>query len=298
MENKIHPTEYSYFEIRRIILSILAKYPFVSLVNLGKSAAGRDIPLLFLGQTNDFTLFVAGDDSTQRINTLILLKFIKELCEKTLSGEELCSINIRKALFGRGLAIIPLLNPDGHEIAHLGERGCGRLATGIGRLCKGDYSKWSANLRGVELKRNFFPDFDKRKAKEKQQNIFGPSFKGFGGYRPESEPETAALAEFCRTKEVRQFVNLSSGGNTIIYGAKPNLPPKSEKMVQVMSAVSSFTVTPPIAREEVELCDWFAYEFQKPAITLKIGEGSSPPCSELSYWYARVKEMLTLSCLF
>lgn len=298
MESKIYGIEHSYFEIKRLISNIVTKYPFIGTTNIGKSVAGREIPLLTLGAAGDFTLFVTGDDPACRITTLILLRFISELSEKISVGEQMCGINIRKAMFGRGIAILPLLNPDGFEIASRGEKGCGYLAPKISKICGGDFSKWRANLRGVELSRNFFPEFEQRRCMERQKNICGPRFEGFSGYRPESEPESLALADFCRNKNIRQIIHLTAHGGTVMYSGQSFVPPRSVKMAEVMAAVSSFTITPPLVKKEFTLGDWFTYEFKKPAITVKIGAGSVPPCSELTYWYARTRELLTLSCLF
>ena len=298
MESKIYGIEHSYFEIKRLISNMVTKYPFIGTSNIGKSVAGRDIPILNLGTTGDTTLFIAGDDPSCRITTLMLLRFISELSEKILVGEQMCGINIRKAMFGRGISVLPLLNPDGFEIASRGERGCGHLASKISKICGGDFSKWRANLRGVEISKNFFPEFEERRCFEKEKNICGPRFEGFSGYRPESEPESLALADFCRNKNIRQIIHLSSCGQTVMYSGQNSVPPRSVKMAEIMAAVSSFTITPPLAKKEFTLGDWFTYEFKKPAITVKIGAGSAPPVSELTYWYARIRELLTLSCLF
>lgn len=298
MESKIHGIEYSYFEIKRLMAGIVHKYPFVGISNIGKSSAGREIPVLSLGSTGDFTLFMAGDDPSCRITTLMLLQFIAELSEKISAGQQMCGINIRKAMFGRGIAVLPLLNPDGYEIALRGESGCGHMAQKISRLCGGDFSKWRSNLRGVELSRNFFTGFEERRFEERKLHISGPHFAGFSGYRPESEPETVALADFCRNKNVRQLINLSWGGKTVMYSGNPIVPPRSVKMAEVMAAVSSFSVSPPIANVGNGFGNWFTHEFSRPAITVKIGTGSAPSCTELTYWYARLRELLTLSCLF
>ena len=298
MESKIHGIDYSYLEIKRLISAICTKYPFVSVSNIGKSASGRDIPVLSLGATGDFTLFLGGDDPSCRITTLIMLKFIAELSEKISAGEQMCGINIRKAMFGRGIAVLPLLNPDGYEIALRGENGCGAMAHKIARLCGGDFSKWRANLRGVELSRNLFTGFEQRRCDERLKNISGPRFEGFSGYRPESEPETVAFADFCRNKNVRQLISLSAFGQTVMYSGNPVAPPRSAKMAEVMAAVTSFTVTPPISDMQFCLGDWFTYELYRPAISVKIGSESAPPVNELTYWYARMRELLTLSCLF
>ncbi len=298
MESKIHSVEHSYFEFRRIVSGLIARYPFMSISNAGKSVAGRDIPILTIGSGNDYTLFVSGDNPNCRITPLILLSFAEELCHKILSGKEMCGINIRKAMFGRGIIILPLLNPDGFEIIQRGDLGCGYLAGKLSKLCGGDYKKWRSNLRGVEIVRNFSYGYDARRQEEKENRIFGPKAEGFSGYRPESEPETVALTELCRSKNIRQMINLSAYGQTVSYSGVSTVPPRSVKMAEVMAAVSSFTVTPPIAKNIFELNDWFTYEFQRPGLGVRIGAASVPPVSELNYWYARVRELLTISCLF
>ena len=297
MESKIHGIDYSYFEIKRLIALITRKYPFVGVESIGKSVAGRDIQVLSLGSTSDFTLFVTGDDPAFRIATLILLQFIAELSEKILVGDEMCGINIRRAMFGRGVMILPLLNPDGYEIALRGQNGCGNMADKISKLCYGDFSKWRANLRGVEISRNFFLGFKQRRLEEQKLHIAGPSFAGFSGYRPESEAETVALANFCRNKRARQLINLAVGDKTVMYSGFAE-PERSVKMAEIMAAVTSFSITPPITNKNLNFSDWFAYEFEKPAITVKIGGKLVPDCSELTYWYARLRELLTLSSLF
>lgn len=298
MESKIHGIEHSYFEVKRLISHIAAKYPFVGVSSIGKSVAGREIPLLSLGERSDFTLYVTGDDPSCRITTLILLKFISELCEKISSGEQMCGIKLRKAMFGRGIAILPLLNPDGYEISLRRENGCGQMAPKISKLCGGDFSKWRANLRGVEISHNFFPGFEQRRKEEVLKQVSGPRFEGFSGYKPESEPETVALADFCRSKKIRQLINLSAPGQTVTYGSKNTVPPRSTKMAEIMAAVTSFTITPPISNVDFCLGDWFTYEFCEPALAVKMGIESAPPVSELTYWYARLRELLTLSFLF
>lgn len=298
MESKIHATEHSYFELKRVISGLISRYPFISLTNIGKSAAGREIPVLSIGSATEYTLFVGGDDPLCRIVPLILLSFVEELSEKILNGKEMCGINIRKAMFGRGIAVLPLLNPDGYEIALRGEAGCGYLAPKLSKLCGGDFTKWRANMRGVEIVRNFPFGFNDRRDCEKEEGICSPRYEGFSGYRAESEPETLALTELCRTKNIRQLIAFSSFGQTVSYSGIPAVPKRSLKMAEVMAAVSSFSVTPPIAKTDIELSDWFTYEFLKPGLTVKIGAGSVPPCRELNYWYNRLRELLTLSCLF
>lgn len=298
MESKIHSVEHSYFEIKKVISGLVARYPFLKVESIGKSVAGRDIPALMIGSGVEYTLFVSGDDPTNRITSLILLCFAEELCDKILNGKDLCGINIRKAMFGRGVIFIPLINPDGLEINMRGECGGGYLGAKLSRICGGDFSKWRSNLRGVEIARNLPFEFEKRREEEKSLHICGPGFEGFSGYKSQSEPETVALTELCRNNNIRQLINLSAFGQTIAYSGAPFVPTHSVKMAEVMAAVSSFKIEPPIAKNKIEINDWFTYEFAKPGLSVRLGNGSAPSVNELHYWYCRIKEMLTLSCLF
>lgn len=298
MESKIHSVEHSFFEIKKVISGLVARYPFLKVENVGKSVAGRDIPALMIGSGVEYTLFVSGDDPTNRITSLILLCFAEELCDKILNGKELCGINIRKAMFGRGVIFMPLINPDGLEINRRGECGGGYLGAKLSRICEGDFSKWRSNLRGVEIARNLPFEFEKRREQEKALHICGPSYKGFSGYKALSEPETLALAEVCHNNNIRQLVNLTDFGQTIAYSGKPFVPTHSVKMAEVMAAVSSFKIEPPITKNNIEINDWFTYEFSRPGLSVRLGKGGAPSVNELHYWYGRVREMLTLSCLF
>ena len=298
MESKIHSIEHSFFEIKKVISGLVARYPFLRVENVGKSVAGREIPALMVGSGAEYTLFVSGDDPACRITSLILLCFAEELCDKILNGKELCGINIRKAMFGRGVIFMPLLNPDGYEINSRGESGGGYLGAKLSRMCGGDFSKWRANLRGVEIAKNLPFEFEKRKQEERALHICGPNFKGFSGYKAESEPETLALTEVCRSYKIRQLISLSAFGQTISYSGVPFVPAHSVKMTEVMAAVSSFKIEPPKAKNKIEINDWFTYELNRPGLSVKIGNNEIPSVSELHYWYCRIRELLTLACLF
>lgn len=295
MESKIHPSEHTYFEMKQIIAALARKYPFINLSSIGRSVAGREIPCLAVGAATEYTLFITGDNPLCRITSLILLMFAEELCDKILNGKEMCGIDMRKAMFGRGIMIIPLLNPDGTELVLKGEQGCGYMTGKLEKLCNKDYKNWQANIRGIELIRNLHPNFEALKAEEKKNKIYGPAPKGFGGYKPDSEPESAAFNTFCRKKLIKKLIWLTSYGETVSYSANSVSPQKSAEIAEAMAAVSNFSIQPPIAKSNIELNDRFTYDFSRPGISVKIGKDAIPQVNELYFWYNRIKEMLILS---
>ncbi len=298
MDSKIYGLEHSFFELKRVMSGLVAKYPFITLSSVGRSVAGRDIISLSVGSGEEYTLFVTGADPTFRITTLILLKFIEEVAYSTFFGKEMCNINIRKAMFGRGIIIIPLLNPDGTEIALRGEMGCGYMAGKISKMCKGDFENWSANLRGVDILKNLSPEFKKLKDREIAEKKHFPTAKGFCGYKPDSEPEGVALLELCKSKPITNLIYLGGFGGSISYSGYPKVPESAPKMAEIMSAVSGYKIIPPISENTSSFAHRFTAQFQKPGITLSVGENYPPPVRELNYHYGRVKEMLTLSAIY
>lgn len=298
MESKIHSVEHSYFEIRQLCLDLTARYPFLSKRCIGRSVAGRDITALTLGGGNDTVLFVGGDDPAYRVSTLILLKFIEELCHDIRHGKDLCGLNIRKALFGRKLIFVPQLNPDGAEIAYRGKLGCSYMLGNIEQLCGGRFDIWRSNLRGVEIAKNFPYKFDQRQSEQKKKGHLSPSPFGFAGHKALCEPESAAFCKLCKEEEIRHLICLSAGGDCVTYSGDPVTPRHSEKMAEIIGAVASYEVCPPFAKADTVICDWFTYEFSAPALCIKSGKENIPQVKDLYQLYLRLREALTLSAVF
>lgn len=293
MESKIHPVEHSYFEQKKIMTQLRALYPFMEVQTVGKTAAGREIKALFIGQGEDYTVLLSGANAGFRLGPLLLLRFAEELCNSMLTGREFCGINIRKAIFRRGVLLIPNLNPDGAEIALRGAMGCGYLSEKISEMCNGEYSKWRANLRGVELFGNFKGNFEALQNKAKSK----PAASGFYGYRAESEPETVSLIHLLNQTPTRAFLEIAAPGETVLYTGSESNANGSSRMAEVLAGVSGFTVTPPLGRPKTEICDYFATHSGQPGFCVKIGNETIPQVSQLESWYFRLREMLVLFAL-
>lgn len=297
MESKIHQIEHSYFEVKRCISSLAAQYPFLNIKNIGRSSAGRDIQALTIGTASEYVLYLSSFNGMHRLMTLILLRFIEEFCDAVQNGEDMAGINIRRAMFGRGIIVVPMVNPDGHEITLRGEVGCGYMASKIAKISSGDYKHWCSNLRGVDLERNFLTGFDARRAVEKEKGLFGPAMKEFSGYKAESESETVAIAELCRSVPIRHVIQLSAYGETLCYGSGENIPGRSNKMAEIMSTVTGYAIDVPLTVTETGFRDWFIEEFGRPAFCVKVGNSGIPGVEKLEVEYERLKELLTLSAL-
>ena len=285
-----------FLSVYKALSEIDKNYVFARLGSIGKSVMGRDIFSLRIGRAASYVLFTAAFHGSEHITSVMLITFIKNLCEAIRLDGSIDGVKIRRALSGRGLIFVPLVNPDGCEISIHGKSGCGAAEPFISKLCGGDYAHFTANARGVDINHNFDADWQNLKRREMDAGIFSPAFTRFGGYSPASEPETVALTTLCKAFHIRHAIALHSQGEVIYPPEKENCPPRALKMAEIMSSSSGYKIEYP---EGLAVGggfkDWFAQEFFRPAFTIEIGKGKNPlPKEDYAKTYSDISEMLTL----
>ncbi len=299
MERIIKSVDYDYDAYKDVINRLCQKYPRLQRLCIGKSCAGREIYALRIGKSQSNVLFAAAFHGSEHITTNVLLYFIEELSYAMAQNRSIAGINARKALSGRGVIFVPLVNPDGCEISIKGAAGCGEKARQIERLCQGDFKHWNANFRGVDINHNFDAGWKQLHTLERKSGILGPAPTRYGGPYPESEPETAALVNLCRTTYINHALALHSQGEVIYWSYGENNDRRALKMAEIMSATSGYALDVPVGiATGGGFKDWFIEEMGRPAFTVELGIGVNPlPISSAAKIYADVREMLTLTAI-
>lgn len=285
--------------ISEMVYALRAQYRFLNVLPIGHSALGKPIYALVLGDSRERVLYAAAFHAQEWITSLILLRLCERICHTLRVGERLADIDLRRALGGRGLMFVPLVNPDGVDIARHGAAAAGLYEPEVYRLGGDVYGKWQANARGVDLNHNFAAGWEILRKQEIAAGILGPAARRFGGTAPESEPETAAITVLCRHTAFRHAIALHSQGEEIYWRYGEHTPPRSRLMAEIMSAASGYAVSDPEGlASHGGFKDWFIEEFAAPGFTLEIGKGENPlPVEELYGIYARIEEALLLFCL-
>ncbi len=299
MESRIKPVEYDYFGYRKQVEALCKAYPVLQSYIIGRSAAGRDIWALRVGRASEYVLYAAAFHGSERITCSLMLRFLEELCDTLQHDGELAGLKAQHAMFGRGLIVVPLVNPDGCEIALRGAIGCGYMAPRIAKMCGGDFSRWNANLRGVDINHNFDAGWEELRKHEREEGIYGPGPTRFGGFRPESEPETLALTELCRNNRIRHVVAFHSQGEVIYWNYGDKQPPRAAKMAEIMATSSGYALDVPTGLAVGGgFKDWFIETFNRPGFTVEVGTGKNPlPAGQLPDLYERLREMLMLAVI-
>ncbi len=297
MNTIIPAADCDYLEIKRLINRLCERFPFLCCRTIGKSSAGREIFCLEIGNSPEKVLFAAAFHGSEHITANISLLFAEQLCLSLESGGELAGINSRKALFGKSVLILPLVNPDGCEISVRGEAGAGFMASKIKRLSGGKYSRWNANLRGVDINHIFPALWKELQKREREAGIFGPAPRQYGGPYPESEPETAALTRLCRENNIRHVMALHTQGEVIYWSFGDMKPLHSEKMAEIFAAESGYAIDYPTGLAVGGgFKDWFISEFSRPGFTIEIGRGENPlPADSVYRLYSEVSGILMLA---
>ena len=270
------------------------RYPFLFLSEAGKSVCGRRIPLIKLGTGDRRVLFSAAYHGNERITSSVLLLFVGRLCECFSSGERIGGRRAEDLLDETTLYILPTVNPDGCDISLKGAEEAGSFMASVKRISGGNYDGWSANARGVDINHNFDAGWDELHRLERKNGIYGPSPRRYGGTHPESEPETAAVCELCRSIGFASAFAFHSQGEVIYwqYG-KHRVEGAAAKAVR-MAELSGYALDAPVGLAVGGgFKDWFISEFSRPAFTVELGRGTNPLSAAMTVpIYEKIEEML------
>lgn len=294
---KAAPAEYGY--ISGIIGALSARYGFLSAAPMGRSVLGRSLWGITLGAGRERVLMAAAFHAQEWLTSLVCLRLCEEMCIALQHRRELCGWDLHRALAGRSLVFVPLVNPDGVRIALHGAEGADDYADTVRALGGDTAGLWQANVRGVDLNHNFNAGWAELQRGEQKKGIVGPAARQWGGPAPESEPESRALADLCRRGNFRHVVALHSQGEEIYWRYGDRTPLASRLMAMVLASASGYRVaTPGGLAAHGGFKDWFIEEFGRPGFTLELGKGQNPlPLEQFDAVYRKAREMLLLSLM-
>lgn len=286
----------SYAAVTAALRELARENRRVRLFRAGRSALGREIPAIGIGNLKNAVLFVGGTHAQEWLTSSLLVRFAEEFAAAYASGGELAEISLSSVMAGRGLVIVPLLNPDGVEIALHGSASAGKLRGLVEEIQKKHPNqRWQANARGVDLNHNFDAGWKKLRAMEIAAGITGPSPTRYGGPYPHSEPETLSLVHLTAAFDPRRLYSFHSQGEEIFWEYQDIPVPQGKLIAQTLSALSGYRLVQNGGlASHGGLKDWYIETFRRPGFTIEIGKGENPlPIEDLEPVYARLLPMMT-----
>lgn len=296
MKRIVEKVALTYDVYEKYVNELSQRFPELQVASCGKSVLGKEIYSFVMGEGSRQIVYVGGTHGLEWITSLLLLHFCEKMMTRKNCDGYISGYSIREILKNIQLIIIPELNPDGIEIAIRGGRACEEYKAENVKICNGDFGGWSANVRGVDINHNFNADWYTLRDYERERGINLPAPRRFGGFYPESEPETKAITRLCRHIKPEALYTFHSQGEEIYYEYGKNTPEKAFTMARALSGVSDYTLVKNEGHAASGgLKDWFIEEFVKPAFTVEVGKGKNPlPLSDFDDIYFKIEPLLVL----
>lgn len=206
---------YSYDRMLEDISFLEHTYPeLISSFSIGKSVEGRDITAFTLGKGEKRAIICASMHAREYIATNFIMYMADLYALGYVNNEIVDGRGVRDALDSVTLVIIPMVNPDGINLAQNGYDSV-KNAEYVSSLPANVYGSkgWKANVNGVDLNNNFDVLWSPKGS--------GPAYAGYGGPAAASEPETLAMQNYIMETDFEVFASLHTQGQ-VVYWMDPN----------------------------------------------------------------------------
>lgn len=239
-------------DVNEIICHIASKNRnLMTIYKIGSSVLNTPILAINVGFGKYKILINATHHARELINTLLLLDQIQYIANLYEHNCFVKDINIKKLLKEVTFVFVPLVNPDGADLV----------------LRKKSYECWKANIRGVDLNRNYptkYPSTD---------IVNCPSSKNFGGYLYFSEPEVCALRDLSEYCLFEGSISYHSSGEEIYWQFNQDEEDfkRDFEIAKIISKETGYKlIEEDKPNEGSGYKDWFIENYHKPSLTMEV----------------------------
>ncbi len=265
---------YSYRNLQRDLEEIRT-FSRTEVFTIGKSVMGKELWGIRVGDGTVRVQINAAHHALESITSALAINFCKEIA----SRQVVCGYNMEQVLQQTSYFIIPMVNPDGVELASdeikKESMWYKRLHNDFPAM---DFSKkWSANINGVDLNHNYDAGFFDQIPVLKREGIKYPGPTRYPGESAFDQPESRALGEFTAKNRFDILICLHAQGKEIYFDYNGFVPPGSYELSKRFAQVSGYRLSKPDGCACYGGCkDWFIDQFHKPGFTVEVGEGVNP----------------------
>ena len=261
---------YSYEDMQRELLKLKARYP-------------DTLELEVIGYTHQNRAIYAARAGDPRAKRHVLIQasiHAREYMTTQLAMQELKTLLSCGVSEGLVVHILPMTNPDGVAISQTMEATPALLdmyeqdkRLGFTALPLRQYLRtWKANAAGVDLNRNFDAQWGRIDTRPY------PSSANYRGSRPESEPETHALAAYARKYPFGATVSYHATGSEIYYdfGDNPEANAAGYRLGRLVAEQTGYRMIPDDGTSFGGFKDWAIERLNIPSLTIEVGKRPTP----------------------
>ena len=276
----------------RMILDIVARYPFCRTELLTQTAFQRPIRTLVIGNGPRKVIYSAAHHANEWITSYVLLKFAEELAEAIENGGEIFGISAAAIRDAATIYMVPMVDPDGVDLV-VGVLQPGDIQFDLAQRLARDYPTipfpdgWKANLLGVDLNLNYPAGWLQAREIKFSQGFTTPGPRDYVGRAPLNQFETRALAGYTEFIDPALVLAYHSQGKEIYWTFQDLFVEGARELGEQFAQVSGYTLTEPAFNSSFAgYKDWFIQNFRKPGYTVEVGRGVNPlPLSQFDEIY-------------
>lgn len=270
---------FSYNQLTSHIHSLARQYPnLVNIGSAGTSVEGRTIWSVTVGKGSRNVVITGSLHASEWITTPVLLRTIEAYAKGYYNGSVINGESVKHILDNYSLTFFPMVNPDGVTLAQEGAAAFpNRRDELLAMNPRGDdFSRWKANIRGVDLNRNYNVRWGLPVSGSSADK---PNYAFYGGTSPESEPETQVIADWIRRHKPVLLLDYHSYGDILFwyYLQTGSVLERDRRIVQAMRAYSGYrmeAVVPSVLPSST-LTYWGSAVAKIPSICVELG--NRPP---------------------
>lgn len=276
---------YSFKTLQDDLKQLKEVYPFIKINEIGYSVTGKPLYEIRIGTGEKQVHYNASFHANEWITTPVLMSLINAYLLSMTNAKPLRGIETLPYYSRVELSVVPMVNPDGVDLVLGGPpEGYKEEILAINEQ-KDDFSLWKANIRGVDLNKQYPANWEYEK--ERKPDV--PSSRDFPGYEPLSEPEAIAMANLVENNNFSLLLAFHTQGEEFYWGYEGLEPPDSKVIADEFERVSGYRSVQYVD-SFAGFRDWFIKEYRRPGFTMELGKGVNPlPLSQYEDMY---EEML------
>ncbi len=250
---------------------LVNKYPeLITMESIGKSTLGTDIILLKVGSGEKKALVTGGIHSREDITVNYVMRCIEEYAEAYYSSTgRYGTFRLNKLLKEWTLYVVPVMNPDGIDIANDGVIPLYKNGEPLSETELFDYKNTTT---GVNLNRNFPFEWG---YEDSTINDTTPDIDSYIGKSEASEPETQAIIKLCEANAFEWLFSFHIKGNMLYWADTVNSnAEKAEIMSNRLVVNCGFNLmrSSSIAGASGGMENWFRQQYNKPGFCIELME--------------------------
>ena len=267
-------------------------YPFLETDVLTRTAFGRPIYTIDIGDGDREVLFTGAHHANEWITATLLLKFLEELAEAFQTNGNIYGVPAATILKYATIHFVPMVDPDGVDLV----TGAIRPQTpeyNIARQIAGDFPDipfpdgWKANLLGVDLNLQYPAGWLIAREIKFSQGFTKPAPRDYVGRAPLSQRESRTLARYTEDVDPDLVLAYHTQGKAIYWQFRDYQVPGAKALGEEFARLSGYSLEDtPYESSFAGYKDWFIQDFRRPGFTIEAGSGTNPlPLSQFDEIY-------------